>query len=53
MNTLDNSFSLQVSDKTNEKESSIQLSGTSAVLGIALIAFGIGYAFASTTKKAL
>lgn len=51
MNNLENSFSFSISDKTDEKESSIEFSGTSAVLGIALIAFGLGYAYASSKKK--
>ncbi len=42
MNNAENSFSLAISDRTDEKESSIEFSGTSAVLGIALIAFGPG-----------
>lgn len=53
MNNFENSFSLAISDRTDEKESSIEFSGTFAVLGIALIAFGLGYACASSKKKAL
>lgn len=53
MNNLENSFSFAISDKTDEKETSVEFSGTSAVLGIALIAFGLGYAYASSKKKAL
>ncbi len=39
--------------KSDEKESSIEFSGTVSVLGIALIAFGFGYAIANSKKKAL
>lgn len=51
MNNFENSFSLAISDRTDEKETSIEFSGTFAVLGIALIAFGLGYAYASSKKK--
>lgn len=53
MKNLENSVSFAISDRTDEKESSIEFSGTFAVLGIALIAFGLGYAYASSKKKAL
>lgn len=53
MNNFENSFSVAISDRTDEKETSIEFSGTFAVLGIALIAFGLGYACASSKKKAL
>lgn len=50
MNNLENSFSFSLSDKTDEKGTSIEFSGTSSVLGIALIAFGLGYVYASAKK---
>ena len=53
MKNLENSVSLAISDRTDEKETSIEFSGTFAVLGIALIAFGLGYTCASSKKKAL
>ena len=53
MKNLENSVSFAISDRTDEKESSIEFSGTFVVLGIALIAFGLGYACASSKKKAL
>jgi len=53
MNNAEKSFSFVISDRTDEKETSIEFSGTSVVLGIALIAFGLGYACASSKKKAL
>ena len=53
MNKFENSFSLAISDKTDEKETSIEFSETSAVLVVALIAFGLGYTCASSKKKAL
>lgn len=53
MKNLENSVSLAISDRTDEKETSIEFSGTFAVLGIALIAFGLGYACASLKKKSL
>jgi len=53
MKNLENSVSFAISDRTDEKESSIEFSGTFAVLGIALIAFGLGYTCASSKKKAL
>lgn len=53
MKNLENSVSFAISDRTDEKESSIEFSGTSAVLGVALIAFGLGYTCASSKKKAL
>ena len=45
-------FSLLLADKSETKELSIEFSGTAAVLGIASIAFGFGYAIASSKKKA-
>lgn len=51
MKNLENSVSFAISDRTDEKESSIEFSGTFAVLEIALIAFGLGYACASSKKK--
>lgn len=51
MKNLENSVSLAISDRTDEKETSIEFSGTFAVLGIALIAFGLGYTCASSKKK--
>lgn len=53
MNNFENSFSLAISDKTDEKETSIEFSGTSAVLVVALIAFGLGYTCASSKKGSL
>lgn len=50
MNNLENSFSFSLSDKTDEKGTSIEFSGTSSVLGIALISFGLGYVYASAKK---
>ena len=47
-----NSFSFLISGNTDSEKTSIELSGTSAVLGISLIAFVLGYAYASTKKKA-
>lgn len=49
----ENYFSLLISDNTESQKKSIELSGTSAVLGISLIAFVLGYAYASTKKKAI
>lgn len=45
-------FSFLISDNTESEKTSIELSGTSAVLGISLIAFVLGYAYASSKKKA-
>ena len=50
--TDQNKFSLLLSDKSDSKETSIELSGTSAVLVISLIAFVLGYAYASSKKMA-
>lgn len=51
--TDQNKFSLLLSDKSDSKETSIEITGTSAVLGISLIAFVLGYAYASTKKKVI
>ena len=53
MNKDEKNFSFLISDKSDSKETSIELSGTSAVLGISLIAFVLGYAYASTKKKVI
>lgn len=50
--TEQNKFSFQISDNTDSEKKSIELSGTSAVLGISLLAFVLGYAYASSKKKA-
>lgn len=47
----ENKFSFLISDKSDSKETSLEMSGTSVVLGISLIAFVLGYAYASTKKK--
>jgi hypothetical protein len=44
-------FSFQLTEKSDEKESSIEFSGTFSVLGIALIVFGFGYAIANSKKR--
>ena len=51
MKNLENSVSFAISYRTDEKETSIEFSGTSAVLGVVLIAFGLGYTCASSKKR--
>ncbi len=50
---VENNFSLLLTEKSEAKETSLAITGTNAILGIALIAFGFGYAIASSKKKAL
>lgn len=46
-------FSFLLTEKTEAREISCAITGTNAVLCIALIAFGFGYVIASSKKKAL
>ena len=46
-------FSFLLTEKSEAIETSCAITGTNAVLEIALIAFGLGYIFASSKKKAL
>ena len=48
---VENNFSLLLTEKSEAKETSLAITGTNAILGIALIAFGFGYAIASSKKK--
>ena len=44
-------YSILLTEKSEAKETSIAFTGTKAVLGIALIAFGFGYAIANSKKR--
>lgn len=46
-------YSILLTEKSEAKETSIAFTGTKAVLGIALIAFGFGYAIANSKKGSL
>ena len=53
MNKDGNNFSFLISEKSESNETLIEFSGTTVALGISLIAFVLGYAYASTKKKAI
>ncbi len=47
----ENNFSFLLTEKSETKETTCAITGTNAVLGIALIAFGFGCIIASSKKR--